>query len=143
MSRAAPGALHEAERLHRRRFRSVRDDLGPLEVTYDYAAIREVNDRAAEILAELEATHHEGTLVVNRDPKSVQGSARPRRRVDNNHRGAARTHFQLSLFEAADHPLLDAIRGVDLDELGEAEALELVKTWQRQLGDEAARARPR
>ena len=105
---------------------------------------REVNDRAAEILAELEAAHHHNTPRVNRDPKSAQGSAPPRRRIDANHRSAApRSHSQLSLFEIADHPLLETIRNIDLEDLTDEEARHLVQQWQDQLNAETPAPAPR
>jgi DNA mismatch repair protein MutS len=108
---------------------------------------REVNDRAAQILAELEATHRDanGQPPVSRDAESSERNASPRRRVDKPPRSAApRGHLQLSLFELADHPLLETIRGVDLEDLTEAEAFDLVKQWHEQLNSESAAApRPR
>ena len=44
-----------------------------------------------------------------------------------------RTHIQLTLFEAGEHPLLDQIRALDLNELTPLEALTRIKSWQDEL----------
>ena len=77
---------------------------------------RSVQDRAAYILSDLEATHAD------------HGDGR--RRVDRAHGSGP---FQLTLFETADHPLLDEIRRIDPDHTTPLEALELVAAWRRQL----------
>jgi hypothetical protein len=44
--------------------------------------------------------------------------------------------LQLTLFETVDHPLLDAIRDADLDQLSPREVVQLVEEWQSQLAVE-------
>ena len=78
---------------------------------------RGVNRRAAEILAQLEATHgqHQGSITGSRDDDS--------------------SGVQLSLFGFEQHPLLDEVRASDLDNLTPLEALKLIGQWQQQLTD--------
>jgi DNA mismatch repair protein MutS len=49
----------------------------------------------------------------------------------------------MTLFETTDHPLLETIRGVDLNDTTPLEALQLIQEWQGQLADEGAVTRPR
>ncbi len=74
---------------------------------------RSVNDRAKKILSELES--HE---------PSDGGSA-----VKNNGRGG----IQLTLFETADHPLLEELRTLNIDRTTPIEAFELIQAWRQQL----------
>jgi hypothetical protein len=39
----------------------------------------------------------------------------------------------MTLFEYAEHPLLDVIRGVDLDATSPRDAMKLIDYWQEQL----------
>ena len=43
----------------------------------------------------------------------------------------------MTLFEQAEHPLLDVIRGVDLDATSPRDAMKLIDHWQEQLLAEA------
>ncbi|MBN1854783.1 MAG: DNA mismatch repair protein MutS [Pirellulales bacterium] len=78
---------------------------------------REVNERAKDILAELEAEH-------------LDASGRPRIAKD---RGPSRGEFQLTLFGMTEHPLLDRIREVSIDAITPLEALRLIFAWQKEL----------
>jgi DNA mismatch repair protein MutS len=78
----------------------------------------EVNERAKQILAQLEAEH----LDADGRPKI----ASRRRRGD----------IQLTLFGFEEHPLLDTIRGVDINSLAPLNALQLIGQWQEQLCSE-------
>ncbi|MFO0904507.1 MAG: DNA mismatch repair protein MutS [Pirellulales bacterium] len=82
---------------------------------------REVNERAKQILAQLESEHlgSDGRPKVERRPKE-------RKRGD----------IQLTLFAPYDHPLLDKIRGVDVNSLTPLQALQLVQQWQADLKSE-------
>jgi DNA mismatch repair protein MutS len=84
---------------------------------------RTVNERAAEVLAWLEAQHHGESA----DGKA-QSPAAPR----------ATNHWQLSLFGFEEHPLLDEIRAANLDELSPVEAHRLLQSWQSRLAAELA-----
>lgn len=88
---------------------------------------REVNERAEEILKQLEAQH-----VEKPSPQSAIESPQSKN-----------GHFQMTLFETIDHPLLEAIRKVDLNDTTPLEALQLIQDWQGQLADEGAVPRPR
>jgi DNA mismatch repair protein MutS len=90
---------------------------------------REVRDRAAEVLADLEGAAGHSP---DRDAPA------PRR--SKNSRRAARRALQLTLFEASDHPLVDAIRAIDLDVLSQEEAWRFIEEWRRQLVDDDAPA---
>jgi DNA mismatch repair protein MutS len=82
---------------------------------------REVIERSKEILAQLEEEHldAEGRAKIARHPKI------PERRA----------HFQLTLF-GGDHPIIDELRGLDLNATTPLEALQLLQKWQEKLGKE-------
>ncbi len=48
----------------------------------------------------------------------------------------------MTLFEYAEHPLLDLIRGVDLDATSPRDAMKLIDRWQGQLQAEAGGLTP-
>jgi DNA mismatch repair protein MutS len=76
----------------------------------------EVNERAKQILAQLEAEHLDG----EGRPKIA---ARQRRRGD----------IQLTLFGLQEHPLLDTLREIDVNNLTPLDALQLIQKWQGEL----------
>ena len=90
-----------------------------------------VNERAKEILAQLEAIHH-----------SQQGEQQlPAVPLATGSNGRA---MQMTLFETADHPLLDSIRAADLNQMTPLEVQQLVSQWQQQLSAElAGQGKPR
>jgi DNA mismatch repair protein MutS len=79
---------------------------------------REVNERAKQILAQLEDEH------LDRDGRPKIASAGKKKRQGD---------LQLTLFGFADHPLLDEIRQVDLNQLTPLAALAQIKKWQDEL----------
>jgi DNA mismatch repair protein MutS len=79
---------------------------------------RSVNERAKQILAQLEAEH----LDERGRPKIGAGRA-SRRRGD----------LQLTLFAPPEHPLLDTIRSLEVDRLTPLEALQLLHQWRAEL----------
>ncbi len=82
---------------------------------------REVNERAVEILEQLEQQHDQSS-------KPEEGTRKPNRSQSlNGH------HMQMTLFETIDHPLLSEIRGTDLNSLTPLEVQRLVSQWQEQL----------
>jgi DNA mismatch repair protein MutS len=92
---------------------------------------REVNRRANEILASLESTSP-----TQAERNGAHGKAS--RRIDRGHRNGAADRFQLTLFELAEHPLLETIRNVDLDATSPRDAVRLIQEWQEQLAAEGA-----
>jgi DNA mismatch repair protein MutS len=78
---------------------------------------RDVNERAKDILAQLEADH----LNQRGDSKITP----PRRK--------ANAPIQLTLFEFAQHPVLDQLKGMNVGATTPMEALRLLETWQREL----------
>jgi DNA mismatch repair protein MutS len=82
---------------------------------------REVNERAKQILSQLEEEHLDG----EGRPKIAQRGGK-RRRGD----------LQLTLFAPYEHPLLDTIRETDLNLLTPMEALSAIQAWQQQLASE-------
>ena len=79
---------------------------------------REVNERAKEVLAQLEEEHLDGRgqpKIAARASKSSLGE------------------LQLTLFGAAEHPLLDEIRQCDVNRLTPIEALTVIQDWQKKL----------
>ena len=100
---------------------------------------REVNERAKQILAELES---EGG---RRNAQSGQPLAGvPTHRIDPSQQPAPLNgqSLQLTLFDTADHPLLDTIRCTDLNSLTPLEVQQLVREWQEQLSA-AMQSKPR
>jgi DNA mismatch repair protein MutS len=85
---------------------------------------REVLDRAREVLARLEQEH-------------LDDQGRP---VLARKRSRKGTHLQMTLFQAADHPVVERLRSVDIDATTPLEALALVKQWQEQVGEKAPAA---
>ncbi|MEQ8786102.1 MAG: DNA mismatch repair protein MutS [Pirellulaceae bacterium] len=78
---------------------------------------RSVNERAKQILAHLEQEHLDDS---GRPRISAHGSSSKRRSGD----------IQLTLFGPATHPILDALRELEIDNLTPLEALQLLKQWQ-------------
>ena len=82
---------------------------------------REVIERSKEILAQLEEEHldAEGRAKIARHPKIPERQA----------------HFQLTLF-GGDHPIIDELRGVELNNITPLAALQLLQQWQEKLTKE-------
>jgi DNA mismatch repair protein MutS len=76
---------------------------------------RSVNQRAEAILAELEQAEgsRQSAVKVSGPPQKVG--------------------IQMTLFETADHPLLDEIRALDIDRLAPMDAFERLRAWRQQL----------
>jgi DNA mismatch repair protein MutS len=89
---------------------------------------KEVIRRSKDILAQLEDEHHD-----------AEGRAKIARRPEKRRTG----EIQLTLFAPADHPLLDDIRSVDLDQTTPLGALQLVKRWQETLAEERGKKKQR
>jgi len=83
---------------------------------------REVIERSKEILAQLEEEHldAEGRAKIARRP------IEPRK-----------PHFQLTLFGPAEHPLLDELRQLELDNITPLQAIQRLQQWQETLAKEA------
>ena len=81
---------------------------------------RKVNERAKDILAQLEADH----LNQRGDSKITP----PRRKAD--------TPIQLTLFEFGHHPVIDKLRALEVSSTTPIEALQLLQQWQQQLDSE-------
>lgn len=80
---------------------------------------KEVNERAKQVLSHLEAEH----LDEAGRPKVASQTSKKKRRGD----------IQMTLFAPYDHPLIEKIRGVNVDSLTPLAALQLVSEWQREL----------
>ncbi|MBM4001928.1 MAG: DNA mismatch repair protein MutS [Planctomycetes bacterium] len=78
---------------------------------------REVNERAKQVLSQLESEHLDG----DGQPKLTR---KERKRKGD---------IQLTLFAPYDHPLLDVIRGTDVDSLTPLDALRRIQEWQQEL----------
>lgn len=79
----------------------------------------QVNERAKDILAQLEADHvnHRG------DSKITP----PRRRAD--------APIQLTLFEFGEHPVVEKLKALSVSEITPIQALQLLEQWQAELAD--------
>ncbi len=84
----------------------------------------EVNERAKQILAQLEAEHmdHEGRPKIAAKKKRRRGG-----------------DIQLTLFGTVEHPVMDEIRRLDLNQLSPLQAFERLQQWQEQLAAEEHR----
>ena len=87
---------------------------------------RMVNERAKEILHQLEQHHLDGRPTIKADDDSA--TDRP---------------MQLTLFEINDHPLLDKVRDFPLDHCSPVEALKQIESWKRELDQESTTSKPR
>ncbi len=76
----------------------------------------EVNERAKQILSQLEAEH-------------LDGEGRPKIAGQRHRRG----DIQLTLFGLQEHPLLDKLRDIDVNNLTPLDALQLIQLWQGEL----------
>ncbi|MCB9938418.1 MAG: DNA mismatch repair protein MutS [Planctomycetaceae bacterium] len=88
---------------------------------------REVNERAKQILNQLESEHLDSNgraKIANRGKKQRGGD------------------IQLTLFAPMEHPLMDEIRAVDVNALTPIAALQLIQQWKEKLEGEPA-AKPR
>jgi DNA mismatch repair protein MutS len=86
-----------------------------------------VNERASEILSQLEGAR-------SRSNGAGVDPSHALRRSDRRQNGSAHSgRLQLTLFEYADHPLLNAIKSVDLDVTSPRDAIKLLSEWQDQL----------
>jgi DNA mismatch repair protein MutS len=81
---------------------------------------REVLERSKQILARLEQDHLDSG-------GRTKWSRKPKIRT---------SELQLTLFSAAEHPLLEKIRAIDVNQLTPLAALALVEEWQRSLAGE-------
>ena len=77
-----------------------------------------MNERAKQVLAQLEAEH----LDDQGKPKAARSKKKSRK-----------GDIQLTLFAAYDHPLLDTIRDTDINALTPIDALQLIQRWQEEL----------
>jgi DNA mismatch repair protein MutS len=91
---------------------------------------RQVIERAKELLARLEVTH-------------LDEEGRPR--MGRRRRVKEADYRQLMLFVPQEHPLLESIRSMDLDQVAPIEALRQIRQWQEHLlqEDRPANAAPR
>jgi DNA mismatch repair protein MutS len=79
---------------------------------------RKVVERSKEILSQLEEDH----LDPEGRAKIAQARVAPKK-----------THLQLTLFGPTDHPLLDEVRHVDLNNMTPLQALQMIQQWQQTL----------
>jgi len=85
---------------------------------------KDVIERSKDILSQLEEEHldTEGRARIARKPKTRRSG-----------------RIQLTLFGPSDHPLLDDIRGLDLNDTTPLQALQLIQQWQETLAKEKKR----
>ena len=83
-----------------------------------------VNDRAARILEQLETDRSP-----DNNKQAINRSAEDSRRT-----------FQTTLFEIADHPLINKIKELNADEMTPIQALELIHRWKQEVDNESASA---
>lgn len=86
---------------------------------------RSVNERAKQILAQLESEH------LDEQGRPKIGAGRSTRK---------RGDIQLTLFAPFEHPLLDKIRETEVDRLTPLDALQLLNKWRSELRDEDRRS---
>jgi DNA mismatch repair protein MutS len=98
---------------------------------------RSVNERAREVLAWLEAQHEsaDGAVCGLADVPTIRHGS------ENGQPGRSNGQWQMTLFGVEEHPLLEEIRGANLDDMRPVEALELLHSWQQRLAEEQATAK--
>lgn len=87
---------------------------------------RQVIGRSKEILAQLEEEHLD---------------AEGRARIAKKPIEPKKTHFQLTLFGPSDHPIIDDIRRLEIDNLTPIQAFQLLQEWQTTLSQETKKRR--
>jgi len=87
---------------------------------------KEIVERAKEILFQLEQEH----LDAEGGAKIAQRTGKPRR-----------SEVQLTLFEPVEHPLLEALRRLDVNATAPLDALRLLQEWKDQLASESKKKR--
>lgn len=99
-----------------------------------------VNQRATEILRDLEHQAENHVRSISGDEPEFSSNAAmqdgPRHRGSqrvSSTVAAPRGEIQLTLFGYADHPVIDALRAVDVDRLSPMEALQLLAQWHKQV----------
>ena len=85
---------------------------------------REVIERSKDILAKLEEQHVDSAGQAKIARRSVKSKP---------------SDVQLTLFDPPDHPLLDKVRHVNLDQTTPLDAMQLIQDWQQSLADEKKR----
>ncbi|MBI3469363.1 MAG: DNA mismatch repair protein MutS [Planctomycetes bacterium] len=80
---------------------------------------RQVLERAKDVLAQLESEHLD-----------EQGNAKPSRRRSSRRSAGP---IQLTLFGTSEHPLLERIRGLDVNNITPLAALRMIQEWQEEL----------
>ena len=97
---------------------------------------QEVNERAKEILSQLETQSGERKAESGKHNLIHRADA-PERPAPHN--GQA---LQMTLFDTVEHPLLEKIRGIDLNSKTPLEVQQLVQQWQEQLSAGTAAGTP-
>ena len=92
---------------------------------------RSVNQRAQQIMAQLEAMH-----------AGDQGQASSTDREQLRQAVERPAEFQLSLFGMEEHPLLDEVRQLEIEQCSPLEALQKIQSWQARL-DAEGQLKPR
>jgi len=84
---------------------------------------RAVVERSKEILVQLEEEHldAEGRAKIARPAEASKAAA------------SKKTHLQLTLFTPADHPVVEELRRLDLDNLTPLQALERLQRWKEEV----------
>jgi DNA mismatch repair protein MutS len=93
---------------------------------------RSVNERAREVLAWLEAQHVAGDAA-ECGSADVSSSSRASTNGKPIQGGSS---WQMTLFGVEEHPVLEEIRGANLDDMRPVEALALLHSWQQRLVEE-------
>ncbi len=81
----------------------------------------EVNERAKQVLAQLEAEH-------------LDASGRPKIQSQYAAKRGRKGDIQLTLFGPAEHPILDEIRDIDVNQLTPLQCMQLIQQWKGGLG---------
>jgi hypothetical protein len=97
-----------------------------------------VHQRAREVLDWLESQHHAAIHSVE-SSASVVGThfPAPQTRLINGHGNSTSARWQMTLFGLEEHPLLEEIRAIRVDELSPLQAFELLREWHQRLVGEA------
>jgi DNA mismatch repair protein MutS len=103
-----------------------------------------VNQRAREVLDWLESQHDAATHAANSQAGSSLAAGPPTSSLAamDGQRKSTSTRWQMTLFGVEEHPLLDEIRAIKLDELSPLRAFELLREWHQRLVEDERDTKP-
>lgn len=91
-----------------------------------------VNDRAKDVLAQLEAEHQDGLGGTADDASAERSVLQTRVSTEGKKTGTA---LQMTLFGFADHPVIDELRDLKLDQITPLDAIQILQQYQERIAN--------